>query len=321
MKILITGGAGYIGNVLIDKLQFLSDFHYDSFIIKKLTVLDNLMYKQNCLAEHCYRNNFEFVYGDVRNESLFKKLINEHDIIIHLAAYVGMPLCNRFPAEATQTNYESSHFLAKNLSTQLAIYPTTNSGYGTVNNNTEFCTEETPLNPISVYGKTKCDAEKALLDTGKAISLRLATVFGVSKRMRLDLLVNDFTYRAYTDKYIVLFESHFMRNYIHIKDIASTFVFCLKNSQKMINNAFNVGNDSINMSKLSLCNTIKKYVPDFYITESNINEDPDKRNYIVSNKKLQLLKWNCQYDLDFGIKELLKAYSIIKNTGNKFSNV
>lgn len=314
-KILVTGGAGYIGNALVDGL--LEEGHH-------VTVLDNFIHKQTALLEHCRNNNFKIVYGDVRNKKLFKELIEKNDIIIHLAAYVGMTACKKFPSETIQVNYESSKFLAENIrKDQLIIFPTTNSGYGLgvhKNGKAVFCTEETPLQPISLYGETKSDAEKVLLATNRAISLRLATVFGFSKRMRMDLLVNDFVWRAFNDKFIVLFESHFLRNFVHVQDVVKTIKFCIKNQKKMIGEVYNVGNTKINMSKMDLCKAIKKYVPDFCIMESEINKDPDQRNYIVSNKKLEKLGWSCDYSLDDGIQELIKGYPIIKNTHTKFTN-
>ncbi|MEK7596743.1 MAG: NAD(P)-dependent oxidoreductase [Patescibacteria group bacterium] len=314
-KVLITGGAGYIGNVLVESLLD------DGF---EVTVLDSLLYKQPCLIEHCYRKDFKFVYGDVRDHKLFKELIGKADVIVHLAAYVGMSACKKFPSEAIQVNYESAKFLAENIrKDQLVIYPTTNSGYGLgvhKGGKAVFCTEETPLKPISLYGETKADAEKVLLDTGRAISLRLATVFGFSKRMRMDLLVNDFVWRAFNDRFVVLFESHFLRNFIHIRDIAKTMKFCIKNHKKMVGEVYNVGNTSINMSKMDLCKAIKKQVPDFCIMESEINKDPDQRNYIVSNEKLEKLGWSCDYSLDDGIRELLHGFPIIKNSNTTFTN-
>jgi len=324
MKILITGGAGYLGNVLVEHLLAANDA-WPKPLLYDVTVLDNLLYKQPCLTEYCWRDDFKFICGDVRDEKLFGKLTSENDIIIHLAAYVGMPACRKFPSETVAVNYGSSKFLADNISkSQVVIYPTTNSGYGVgqvVDDQTVHCTEETPLKPISLYGETKCDAEKALLDCGSAITLRLATVFGVSRRMRLDLLVNDMVYRAFNDKFIVLFESHFMRNFIHIRDIAYTFKFCIHGYETMIGQPFNVGNTNINMSKMNLCLAIKKQIPDFYITESPINKDPDQRNYVVSNAKLESLGWSCKFDLDRGVKELIRAYSVIKNVNTSFTNI
>ena len=317
-KILVTGGAGYIGNVLVENLL---NAGY------KVTVIDSLIHTQTCLLEYCSNDNFKFVYGDVRNKPLFKSLISENDIIIHLAAYVGLSACKKFPSETVEVNYESAKFLAENIrKDQVIIYPTTNSGYGLgqhSNGKAIYCTEETPLKPISLYGETKSDAEKVLLATKRTISLRLATVYGFSKRMRMDLLVNDFVWRAYNDKFVVLFESHFLRNFVHIQDVAGAILFCITNhkSKKMLGEVYNVGNTSINMSKMDLCLAIKKQVPDFCIMESEINKDPDQRNYIVSNEKLEKLGWSCKHSLDDGIKELLHGYPIIKNTSTQFTNL
>jgi nucleoside-diphosphate-sugar epimerase len=232
-----------------------------------------------------------------------------------------MPACKKFPELTVATNQEAIEWLAKvTRPEQKIIFPTTNSGYG-IGQEGIYCTEETPLTPISLYGVTKVQAEKALLDNGNAVTFRLATVFGMSPRMRLDLLVNDFTYKAYKDNYIVLFESHFKRNFIHIRDVAKTFVFAINNFDKMKGQTYNVGLSSANISKKELCDAIKTFIPDFYIAESEINEDPDKRNYIVSNDKLESLGWYPEYDLKTGIAELLKAYPIIENSNNNFTNL
>jgi nucleoside-diphosphate-sugar epimerase len=314
-KILITGGAGYIGNILTP--QLLEDEYY-------VTVFDNLIHRQHGILENASYDNFNFVYGDVRNYELYEKLIKQHDVIINLAAYVGMPLCNRFPIETKQVNQDSAEFLASKVSkNQLVIHANTNSGYGLgthTNGKAVFCTEETPLNPISLYGKTKCAAEKAIMASGNNITFRLATVMGVSRKMRMDLLVNDFTWRAWNDKFIVLFESSFLRNFVHIRDVANVISFSIGHS-KMVGQVYNLGNTSANVNKMDLCLAIKKQVPDFYITESEINKDPDQRNYIVSNEKLEKLGFNPEYSLDDTICEVLKACPIIKNTNCPFSDI
>jgi nucleoside-diphosphate-sugar epimerase len=315
-KILITGGAGYIGNVLVNHLL---QKNYD------VTVIDNLIHRKHNILQYCNNPNFNFIYGDVRNEELYGNVIAKNDIIINLAAYVGMPVCKKFPNESQQVNQDSVKFLAsKSSKDQLIIYTTTNSGYGTgdhSNGNAIHCNESTPLKPISLYGETKCMAEKYLMDVGNAISFRLATVFGISPKMRLDLLINDFVWRAWNDKFIVLFESHFLRNFIHIQDVANTVSFAISNQSKMKGEVYNVGNTSINMSKMDLCLEIKKQIPEFYITTSEINKDPDQRNYIVSNEKLESLGWKCNYDLQMGISEIIKACPIIKNTNFLFTDI
>ena len=238
-KVLITGGAGYLGSVLTEVLL---NKGYE------VTVLDNLLYKQTSLAPFSYNNKFNFILGDVRDEKALKVLSKSHDIIIPLAAIVGMPACSENPIAAIDINYKQ----VKNISEwaskdQMIMIPNTNSQYGS---STEVITEESPFFPLSLYAETKCDVEKAVLDSGNGIAMRLATVFGMSYRMRMDLLVNDFVYKALTDKTLVLFESHFIRNYIHVRDIANTFLFMIENYKECNNNAFNVGLSSANMSKL-----------------------------------------------------------------------
>jgi len=315
MKILITGGAGYIGNILTPHLLNTGC---------EVTILDNLIHRQHGILENTAYPHFQFVYGDVRDQDLYGKLISEHDAIINLAAYVGMPLCKRFPIEAKQVNQESAEFLASRVSkNQIVIYATTNSGYGLGEHRDGkaiFCTEETPLRPISLYGETKSNAEKALMQTDNATSFRLATVMGVSRKMRMDLLVNDFTWRAWHDRFIVLFEAHFLRNFIHVRDVATALAMPLT-FPKMQGQVYNLGNTSANVNKMELCLAIKKQVPDFFITVSEINRDPDQRNYIVSNEKLEALKWKPRFSLDNTIREVLRACPIIKNTNCPFSDI
>jgi nucleoside-diphosphate-sugar epimerase len=309
-KILVTGGAGYIGSILVPAL--LKEGY-------SVTVLDSLMYGQYSLLECCAQKDFEFIKGDICNNSLVAKLIPNFDIILPLAAIVGAPACKANPSVTRLANYEAPMMMIKLLaSTQKIIFPTTNSGYG-VGDKDSFCTEESPLRPISEYGITKTQVESALLDKGVAITFRLATVFGVSPRMRMDLLVNDFTFRAYRDKFLVLFEEHFRRNFIHIRDVAKAFIFGLKNYDKMKGQPFNVGLSTANISKRQLCEKIKEYVPDLYIHSAPVGEDPDKRDYIVSNKKIESLGWMPAYSLDDGIKELIKGYTIIR--ANQFANI
>lgn len=301
-KVLVTGGAGYIGSVMVPHL--LSEGY-------SVTVLDNFMYNQSSLLDVCYNDNLRIVNGDVRDEDLFIKLINDADIIIPLAAVVGAPACNRDKQYAIDVNYEQISTLSKNVSeAQKVLFPVTNSGYG-IGQDGIYCDEKTPLNPISLYGKTKVDAEKLLLEMGNAITFRLATVFGSSPRMRMDLLVNDFVYRAYNDRTVVLFESHFKRNYIHIRDVVGAFMHGIKNYDSMKGEPYNVGLSTANISKRELCYKIKLHFPEFHILESEIGEDPDKRDYIVSNEKIESTGWKPNFTLDHGIRELKKAYQFL----------
>lgn len=311
MKILVTGGAGYIGSILVPRL--LKDKH-------SIIVLDNFLYNQFPLLEHCHNKDLEIVRGDVRDETLIKKLLKNTDLIIPLAAIVGAPACDRDTTMAETVNLESIAMLDKLRSkNQSIIFPTTNSGYG-IGQEGIFCTEETPLKPITLYGRLKVDAEKILLGSGNAITLRLATIFGLSPRMRMDLLVNDFVWRALRDRFIVLFESHFKRNYIHIRDVAEAFVFSLKNFKEMKDEAYNVGLSDANLSKLELCEKIKEHLPDFTILTSEIGKDPDKRNYIVSNEKIEKKGFKPRFSLDEGIEELIKGYTVL-GSNSRFANI
>jgi len=310
-SVLITGGAGYLGSVLTEVLL---NKGY------RVTVLDNLIYKQASVAPFAYHPNFDFVLGDVTNESTLKSLVESHDVIVPLAAIVGMPACKAQPELTVKVNYEQvkniTQWVTKN---QMVLIPNTNSQYGS---STEIITEESPFKPLSLYAETKCDAEKAVLDSGNGIALRLATVFGMSYRMRMDLLVNDFVYKSLENGYLVLFESHFVRNYIHVRDIANTFLFMIENYDKCNNNAFNVGLSSANCSKLVLAETIKKYIPELVIVQNDFKQDFDQRNYIVSNAKLESFGWQPQYSLEGGIQELIKGYQLITKFKNKdFTNL
>lgn len=309
-KILVTGGAGYIGSVLTKTLL---DEGYS------VTVLDQFIYGQNSLLDCCGYQNFSVIRGDVRNKGALSKAMADADFIMHLAALVGAPLCDADPIAATTTNLEATKLLLSLRSEdQKILFPCTNSGYG-IGEKGKFCTEETPLRPITLYGRTKVEAEKAILEAGNSISFRLATVFGVSPRMRMDLLVNDFVYRAFIDHYAVVFEGHFKRNYLHIRDVARVFLHGIKNFDKMKNQVYNVGLSDANLSKLELCSLIKKHIPNFVYVESQIGEDPDKRDYIVSNEKIEKTGYKPMYSLEDGIKELIKAYTIVRNT--KYSNI
>lgn len=310
MKILVTGGAGYIGSVLVPEL--LRSGH-------KVTVLDNFMYGQNSLLENCIHDDFEVIRGDVRDEGALKQVLKKSDYIIPLAALVGAPVCNKDKVAAETTNKDAIALLAKLSSKeQRIIIPTTNSGYG-IGQKGIFCTEKAPLKPVTLYGKQKVEAEKIVLDRGNSISLRLATAFGISPRMRIDLLVNDFVYRAVKDRFVVIFEGHFKRNYIHIRDVARVFIHAMDNFNIMKNEVFNVGLSDANLSKLELCAKIKEQVADFVYLESPIGKDPDKRDYIVSNEKIEKAGFKPAYSLEAGIKELIKGYRIITNT--KYGNV
>jgi nucleoside-diphosphate-sugar epimerase len=310
-KVLITGGAGYIGSTLAEHLL---NKNYS------VTVMDNLMYKQMSLLHLIKNTNFKFVYGDVRDVTLLKSLVKNHDIIIPLAAIVGMPSCKSNPTLATDVNFNQvANIVGVLKKNQKLILPNTNSQYGSSNT---LITENSPTKPLSHYAKTKCDAEEILLNSKNGISLRLATVFGISPRMRMDLLVNDFVYKSMTDGYLVLFESHFKRNYIHVQDIAQTFEFMIENYEKCNNNIFNVGLSEANLSKLELANKIKEHVPNLIIKEDNFKEDFDKRNYTISNEKLENIGWKPKYSLDYVINQLLDGYKIINKYINKnFTNL
>jgi nucleoside-diphosphate-sugar epimerase len=309
-RILVTGGAGYIGSILVPRLLALGF---------SVIVLDNLMYRQVTLL-NCFQSpNFQFIKGDVADGDLIQRLLSQVDIVIPLAAIVGAQGCALNPSIAKLVNYDSVQLLLSLISPHHKIlFPNTNSGYG-VGQKGAFCTEKSPLNPISLYGKLKAEIEKAVLASGQAVVFRFATVFGVSPRMRLDLLVNDFTYRACHDKSIVLFEEHFKRNYLHVDDAANAFIFGLNNFEKMRGEAYNVGLSSANLSKRELCDKIKQYVPDLYVHSAEVGKDPDQRDYIVSNEKLESLGWKSTKTIDEGIQELISAYKIIRlNTYTNF---
>lgn len=309
-NILVTGGAGYLGSTMVPEL--LAKGH-------KVTVLDNFMYDQNSLAHVCHNPNFQAVRGDVRIENIVLPLVKKADIIIPLAAYVGAPLCARDPVGASSTNHDAIIMMLKNLSKhQRVLMPTTNSAYGSGDKN-NFCTEESPLNPMSLYAIEKVKVEKELMQHPNATSFRLATVFGMSPRMRIDLLVNDFTYRAVHDRFVVLFESSFKRNYIHVRDIARAFMHGIDNYEKTNGQIFNVGLSEANVSKKELCEVIKKQIPEFTFIDAPIGKDPDQRNYIVSNDKIEKTGYKPQVTLDAGITELIKGFGMIRNT--RYGNV
>jgi len=304
-KVLITGGAGYLGSVLSEHL--LQAGH-------SVVVVDSLLFGQMSLFHLCANPRFDFVFGDVRDEALLKSRVKDADVIIPLACIVGAPACDRDPISARSVNIEAIKLLNRLRSKkQLVVYPTTNSGYGTKTGDV-YCTEDTPLDPISLYGQTKVDAEKELLDSPNAISLRLATVFGLSPRMRLDLLVNHFVYAAVTDRYIVIFEKHFKRNYVHIRDVADCFIHCISHAEQMVGRPYNCGLDAANLSKEELALKIKQYVPDFFIHFAEVGQDPDRRNYIVSNQRLREAGFEARRTLDDGIQELIKGYRMLRRS-------
>ncbi|MGD9782771.1 MAG: NAD-dependent epimerase/dehydratase family protein [Kiritimatiellia bacterium] len=307
--VLVTGGAGYLGSILVPALLARG---------VEVTVVDNFMYGQTPLLDCCHDDKLAIVRGDVRDERLLLPLLKKADVVMPLACLVGAPLCAQKPIEARSINLDAILMLLKNASkTQKFISPTTNSGYG-VGQSGVFCTEETPMNPISLYGILKVELEKALLGAG-AISLRLATVCGVSPRMRLDLLVNDFTYRAVFDHFVVLFESHFKRNYIHVRDVARAFLHAFDHFDEMKGQPYNVGLSDANLSKMELCQEIQKQVPGFTIMEAHVGKDPDQRNYVVSNAKIEATGYRPQISIQRAVAELIKGYQVVHRS--QFANV
>jgi len=309
-NILVTGGAGYLGSTMVPDL--LAEGH-------KVTVLDNFMFNQTSLNHCCYHPNFNIVKGDIRQKNTMSPLLKNADVIIPLAALVGAPLCNLDPIGATTINHDAIELLLQLTSNnQIILMPTTNSAYGTGDQD-NYCNEKSALRPISQYAIEKVEIEKKLMQHPNAISFRLATVFGMSPRMRIDLLVNDFTYRAVNDGFVVLFESHFKRNYIHVRDVSRVFQHALKNHDSMKGEIFNVGLSDANVSKKELCEHIKKQLPKFIFIDEQIGKDPDQRNYIVSNEKIESTGFRTEFSLERGISELLKGYTMIKNT--RYGNV
>lgn len=310
IKVLVTGGAGYIGSILAPSL------------LQKgysVTVIDNFMYQQNSLLDCCQNKNLTIIRGDARDKDLISGNLKKVDVIFPLACLTGAPLCSKDPIGAKTTNFDAVKMMLELRSkNQRMIFPTTNSGYG-IGEKGVYCTEETPLRPVSLYGKLKVEIEKLILDSGNCITLRLATVFGISPRMRLDLLVNDFTYRAVNDRFLVLFEAHFKRNYLHVRDVAKAFIHCLEHFDEMKDEPYNVGLSDANLSKWELCEEIKKQAPDFYFVEAPVGEDPDKRDYIVSNGKIEATGFKPDFSLQDGISELIKGFQVVKN--KQFSNV
>jgi len=302
-SILVTGGAGYLGSILTPAL--LAEGH-------RVTVLDNFMFGQSPLNHLCADANFDVQRGDARDESVLRPLLKKADIVIPLAALVGAPICNGDKIGAESTNRDAILTLLRlSGSQQRILLPITNSGYG-IGQRGQFCTEESELKPITLYGRTKVEAERAVLDRGNAISFRLATVFGMSPRMRIDLLVNDFVHRAVNDRAVVLFEAHFKRNYIHIRDVARAFIHGITHFERLRNEVYNVGLSDANLSKAELCARIQQHVPYFVFLEAPIGEDPDKRDYIVSNEKIEKTGFKPASSLDDGIRELIKGYRMLR---------
>lgn len=310
MNILVAGGAGYIGAVLVPAL--LNEGHY-------VTVLDSFMYQQTSLLDCCHDMRLKIVRGDVRDKKILSELVPWADAILPLACLTGAPICARDPETAMAVNFNAVKNLADLMSSrQMMIFPCTNSGYG-IGQPDIYCDEDTPMLPISMYGRLKVEIESLLLNNHNCVTFRFATLFGASPRMRLDLLVNDFTYRAVTDRFIVLFEPHFKRNYLHVRDAARAFIHTLNNFEQMKGRPYNVGLSDANLSKWELCELIKRHVPDFDVMVSEVGEDPDKRNYIVSNQRIEATGFKTMTSLDHGIEELINGYQVIRR--NQYSNV
>jgi len=310
VRIFVTGAAGYLGSVLVPRL--LAAGHH-------VTALDNFMYRQATLLDCCMDERFQVVRGDARDADLVRRCVAQADAVLPLACLTGAPLCNKDPVGARTVIVDAvREILGCRSPRQPVIYPTTNSGYG-VGEAGKFCTEETPLRPVSLYGRLKAEAEKAVLDSGAAITLRLATVFGPSPRMRTDLLVNDFVLRAVRDRYIMLFQADFKRNFLHVCDAADAFLHCLAHFDRMRDQVYNVGLSEANLSKRELCEEIRRQVPDLVVTESKAGEDPDKRDYIVSNARIEAAGFKARRTLQQGIAELIKAYEILPRS--PFGNV
>jgi nucleoside-diphosphate-sugar epimerase len=310
MKILVTGGAGYIGSVLVPNL--LSQGH-------AVTVIDNFMYKQTSLASSIRNENLTLVFGDVRDEALMNQHLAKSDVVIPLAAIVGAPACDSDPVAAQSINKESILWLLKKLSKdQRIIMPTTNSAYGSGDKN-NFCDESSPLNPLSLYARDKVTVEKELMQHPSATSFRLATVFGISPRMRMDLLVNNFTYRAISDGFVVVFEGHFKRNYIHVLDVVQAFNLAIANEKDFAGEVFNVGLSEANISKIELCREIQSIVPNFTFLEAALGKDPDQRNYVVSNEKIERFGFKPSVSLESGLQELVKGLKMFNH--KPFTNI
>ena len=309
-RILVTGGAGYLGSTMVPEL--LSAGHH-------VTVVDNFMFGQSSLNHVCYHANFSVVKGDVRIASIMSPLIKKADLIIPLAALVGAPMCSQDPVGATTTNHDAIVAMLSMVSKQqIILMPTTNSAYGS-GDAQNFCTENSPLKPISQYAIEKVKVEQLLMEHENAISFRLATVFGMSPRMRIDLLVNDFVYRAVYDRCVVLFEGNFKRNYIHVRDVSRVFQHAISHFDAMKGQIYNVGLSDANVSKAELCEVIRRKLPHFVSLDAPLGKDPDQRNYIVSNAKIEATGYRPAMSLEKGIEELIKGFTMLKNT--RYGNV
>jgi len=309
-RVFVTGGAGYLGSILVPALL---DAGYG------VTVLDSFTFGQCSLLDCCARPGFRVIRGDCRDRATLAKGLKDADYAIPLAAVVGAPACQNDQTAARSINLDAIKLLLEMRSPrQRVIYPTTNSGYG-IGEPGKFCTEDTPLRPISLYGSTKVESERAVLDAGNSVTFRLATVFGMSPRMRIDLLVNDFVYRAVNDRTVVVFEGDAKRNYIHVRDVARAFLHAMQSFDAMRGEPYNVGLSDANLSKLELCARIQQHVPGFVYLAAPVGEDPDKRDYIVSNAKIERTGFRPAYSLDDGIRELIAGYTILRNS--RYSNV
>ncbi|MBE6818047.1 MAG: NAD(P)-dependent oxidoreductase [Ruminococcaceae bacterium] len=302
-NILITGGAGYLGSVLVPELLKM-EYH--------VTVLDLFIYDQASLLDCCHEKHLKIIRGDCRDKEILQAALEGQDMIIPLAAIVGFPACDRDKTAAVSTNLEAiKTLLSLAAPEQKIIFPCTNSGYG-MGQGEQYCDETSPIEPVSLYGKTKMEAERLILSRGNSVAFRFATLFGVSPRMRTDLLVNDFVYRAVNDRSLVVFEGDFVRNYLHVRDAARAFLFAIEHFEQMKGQTYNCGLSDSNLTKLELCEKIKAHVSDFEYIKAEYATDPDKRNYYVSNAKIESLGYQAQYSVDEGIEELIKAYAIIK---------
>ncbi len=309
LKILVTGGAGYLGSILVPSL-LREGYH--------VTVIDNFLYRQSTLLDCCALEHFQIIRGDCRDERILTNVLKDHDCLIPLAALVGAPLCEQDSLGAQSTNFDAVQLLCKLASpSQMVLFPVTNSGYG-IGQAGQYCTEESPLRPLTLYGESKVKAEKVVLDRESSVTFRLATVFGASPRMRMDLLVNDFVYRAIHDRAVTIFEGHFKRNYIHIRDVARAFLFAITHFDAMKGRPYNLGLDDANLSKIELCQAIQKVFPQFVYLEAPVGEDPDKRDYIVSNARILDTGFQTEWSLDAGIRELGKCFTLLRK--NHYAN-